>query len=92
MSHCVYTFSQTSVLFTQVIHYNWQKIRESDYFTQYEDHLQLFGCSVLYNFWDFLYGLRKSYLEEILKCMVIPPLRSEEATESFCDIIPELCC
>ena len=40
----------------------------------------------------FFYELRKSYLEEILKCMVIPLVRSEEATESFCDIIPELCC
>lgn len=91
MSHCVYMLSQTSSLSTQVIHFNWQKIRESDCFTQYEDHLQLFCSSVLYDFWDFFYRLQKSYLEEILKCMVIPLVRREEATESFFGI-PELYC
>ena len=39
----------------------------------------------------FFYRLQKSYLEEILKCMVIPLVRREEATESFFGI-PELYC
>lgn len=47
--------------------------------------------SVLYDFWDFFYRLQKSYLEEIVKCMVIPLVRREEATESFFGI-PELYC